>query len=302
MNWDKLRIFHVVADAGSFTHAGERLNLSQSAISRQISNLEAELGILLFTRHARGLVLTAEGEVLNRTAHSVFNQISSTESALTDSKNEAKGELKVACSLAVGTTWLSQRLHLFSERYPDVRLVLVLTDQEVDFSMREADFAIWYDGIKQPGLRSTFLAHDNLQMYASKEYLVEYGTPSKPEDLDYHKLIVYGIHMPPPYQGVNWMLSVGAPTGHVRESYLAVNNAPTILRAVQHGLGIGSLPFFMANDYPDLVPVLPECVGPSFDFYLLYPEQLSTSKKVQAFEEFIKEQMGNNQHSILEKF
>jgi len=238
------------------------------------------------------LVLTSEGGMLHRTVVSVFAQISATQSKILDSQNEAHGELKVACSVGVGTVWLSKRLPLFSERYPGIRLVLVLTDTEVDFSMREADIAIGYGHIKQPGLKRHFLRHDILQLYASANYLLDYGTPAKLEDLDYHRLIVYGTHMQPPYEGVNWILNVGARTGHVREPHLSVNNAPSILQAIQNGMGIGTLPFFIANDHPDLVPVLPEAKGPSFDFYLLYPETLETSKKVQAFRDFIFEQMG----------
>ena len=75
MDWDKLRIFHAVADAGSFTHAGHELALSQSAVSRQISALEEDLKVSLFHRHARGLILTEQGEVLYRTAHDVFTRL-----------------------------------------------------------------------------------------------------------------------------------------------------------------------------------------------------------------------------------
>ena len=86
MDWDKLRIFHAVAEAGSFTHAGEALNLSQSAISRQISGLEQSLNIVLFHRHARGLKLTEHGEDLYLTAHDVFHKVAMTEARLTESK------------------------------------------------------------------------------------------------------------------------------------------------------------------------------------------------------------------------
>lgn len=291
MDWDKLRIFHVVAQAGSFTHAGERLNLSQSAVSRQMSTLESDLGIQLFTRHARGLVLTSEGDLLHKTVSSVFAQIASTQSKLLESKNEAKGELRVACSVAFGSTWLPKRLKLFSEMYPHIQLCLVLTDEEVDFSMREADVAIWYGHIKQPNLTRHFLAHDNLQMYASAEYFADYGMPRYVEDLDYHRLIVYGSHKTPPYEGVNWILKVGAQMGHVREFHISVNNAYAILQSIRNGLGIGALPYFMARDFPDLVPILHDHKGPAFDFYFMYPDQLEGSKKVKAFKDFITSQM-----------
>ena len=75
MDWDKLKVFHAAAEAGSFTHAGEQLGLSQSAVSRQVSALEQELSVSLFHRHARGLILTEQGELLYRTAHDVFMKL-----------------------------------------------------------------------------------------------------------------------------------------------------------------------------------------------------------------------------------
>ncbi len=95
MDWDKLRIFQAVADAGSFTHAGEGLKLSQSAISRQIGALEEQLGVMLFHRHARGLILTEQGDLLFRTAHDVFMQLQAARAKLTDSRERPSGDLKI---------------------------------------------------------------------------------------------------------------------------------------------------------------------------------------------------------------
>ncbi len=291
MDWDKLRIFHVVAQAGSFTRAGERLNISQSAVSRQVGTLEENLGAQLFTRHARGLILTAEGELLHKTVMSVFAQISATQNRLLESRNEAKGELRVACSVAFGSIWMPPRLHLFSEMYPGINLCLALTDTEVDFSMREADIAISYGPPKHPNMTSSFFVRDTLQMYASKEYLLDYGTPKYPEDLDYHKLIVFGTHITPPFEGVNWTLKVGAETGHVRDFHVAVNNAYAIMQLIEKGTGIGALPHFVARDFNQLIPVLPECKGPSFDLHITHPDHLNDSKKVKAFKEFLENQI-----------
>src|SRR6202171_2432708 len=95
MDWDKLRVFHAVAEAGSFTHAGEALNLSQSAVSRQISALEESLSVPLFHRHARGLILTEQGELLFRTAREVFAKLAMSESLISESKDRPEGPLKI---------------------------------------------------------------------------------------------------------------------------------------------------------------------------------------------------------------
>ena len=121
MDWDKLRVFHAVAEAGSFTHAGDTLNLSQSAVSRQISALEEALQVPLFHRHARGLILTEQGEALNRTVREVFAKLAITEALLTESKEKPAGRLKVTTTVAFGSIWLAPRLHAFLEMYPTCR-------------------------------------------------------------------------------------------------------------------------------------------------------------------------------------
>src|SRR5204863_5423976 len=128
MDWDKLRVFHAVAEAGSFTHAGEALNLSQSAVSRQISALEESLSVPLFHRHARGLILTEQGELLYRTAREVFAKLSMTEAMLSESREHPRGPLKVTATVAFGSTWLTPRIREFLTIYPDIQLSLLLDD------------------------------------------------------------------------------------------------------------------------------------------------------------------------------
>src|SRR5919106_6174367 len=124
MDWDKLKVFHAAAEAGSFTHAGERLGLSQSAVSRQVSALEAELSGSLFHRHARGLILTEQGELLYRTAHEVFGKLAMTEAQLTESKDRPRGTLKISTTVAFGSTWLAPRMREFIEVYPEIEVHL----------------------------------------------------------------------------------------------------------------------------------------------------------------------------------
>ena len=121
MDWDKLRVFHAVAEAGSFTHAGDTLNLSQSAVSRQISALEETLAVPLFHRHARGLILTEQGEQLNRTVREVFAKLAMTEALLAESRDKAAGRLKVTTTVGFGSNWLAPRIMPFLEAHPEVR-------------------------------------------------------------------------------------------------------------------------------------------------------------------------------------
>jgi DNA-binding transcriptional LysR family regulator len=287
MDWDKLRVFHAVAEAGSFTHAGDALNLSQSAVSRQISGLEESLQVPLFHRHARGLILTEQGELLYRTARDVFAKLSMTEAMLSESKDRPKGPLKVTTTVAFGSAWLTPRIKEFLELYPEITLSLLVDDGELDLSMREADVAIRMTPPRQPDLVQRHLLTVRSYAFASPEYLKKHGVPTRAEDLDEHRLIVYGDDARPPAATINWLLEAGAKPGAERRPILKVNNVNGIYRAVQSGLGIGSIPNYMLQETSELVRVLPELSGPTVEAYFVYPEELRPSKRIAVFRDFL---------------
>ena len=287
MDWDKLRVFHAVAEAGSFTHAGESLNLSQSAVSRQISALEESLSVPLFHRHARGLILTEQGELLFRTAREVFAKLTMAEGLITESKDRPKGPLKITTTVAFGATWLTPRIREFLDLYPEIQVSLVVDDTELDLSMREADVAIRMAPPRQPDLIQRHLVSIPVHIYAAPDYIKKYGMPQRVEDLDKHRMIVYGDDSRPPVQNINWLLDTGTNPGRERKPILTVNNFYGMLRAVVSGLGISALPDFMANEYTELVRVLPELTGPSVEAYFVYPEELRSSKRISVFRDFL---------------
>ncbi|MDX1712064.1 MAG: LysR family transcriptional regulator [Rhodovibrionaceae bacterium] len=286
MDWDKLRIFHAVAEAGSFTHAGDSLNLSQSAVSRQISALEETLRVPLFHRHARGLILTEQGELLYRTAHEVFGKLAMVEAQLTESKERPKGQLKITTTVAFGSTWLAPRMRQFIELYPEVEPRLLLDDRELDLSMREADVAVRLSPPRQADLVQRHLLTVHIHIYAAPSYLKKVGMPKSAKDLDNHRLIVYGEDGRAPVPDVNWLLRVGT-EGALRPPAMTVNNVYAIMRAVQAGAGLGALPEFMVQGTTDLVHVLPELEGPQIDAYFVYPEELRNSSRIQVFRDFL---------------
>lgn len=287
MDWDKLRIFHAAADAGSFTHAGEALGLSQSAVSRQVSALEQELKAPLFHRHARGLILTEQGELLYRTAHDVFMQLESVRTRLTDSREKPRGDLKVTTTLALGTTWLTPRLREFVELYPDIHLQLILDDDELDLSMRQADVAIRLRQPVQPDLimRRLFTVH--FHVYASPEYLKRHGTPRTATDLDKHRIITFGDPSPAYFRDINWLETIGRPDGEPRSPTLKINTTHGIRRAVDAGIGIAVLPDYLIDQGSSLVLLLPEEQIPAFDTYLVYPEELKDTARINVFRDFL---------------
>lgn len=142
MDWDKLKIFYIVAESGSFTRAAVRLDITQSALSRQMSSLESRIGVPLFHRHVRGLILTEQGELLMRTMREVFSDLSMAEAKLTDKTEGAKGTLFISCSVGFGTIWLMPRLSLFLKKNPEFLISVNFSDDPIDVSIRESDVAI----------------------------------------------------------------------------------------------------------------------------------------------------------------
>jgi len=294
MDWDKLRVFHAVAEAGSFTHAGERLNLSQSAVSRQISGLEDSLRVPLFHRHARGLKLTEQGDLLFHTAHDIFTKLAMAETRISESKEHPQGPLKISTTVAFGSIWLTPRIKKFIELYPDIEVSLVLADSELDLSMREADAAVRMMPPKQPDLIQKHLMTLRYHVYASPDYLSKHGTPLTPEDLDEHHLVVYGEDAKPPVPNLNWLLEAGTEPGVQREPVLRVNSIYGIFRAVQSGLGIGAIPDYMTREVGNLVEVLPQLRGPTLDAYFVYPEEIRNTKRIVVLRDFLVEEMKIN--------
>ncbi|MGB0747803.1 MAG: LysR family transcriptional regulator [Magnetospiraceae bacterium] len=287
MDWDKLRIFYAVADAGSFTHAGEDLNLSQSAVSRQISNLERSLNCALFHRHARGLILTEQGDLLYRTVRDVFSKLAMVEAQLNESKERPGGPLKITTTIGFGSIWLTPRMKEFVELYPDIDASIILTDSDLDLGMREADVAIKLVPPKQPDLIRRHLMTMTFHTYASPDYLKKFGMPRRIEDLDDHQLIVYGTDEKPPVANLNWLLEVGTRPGQERRPCLKVNNIYGIYKAVQNGIGIGFMPDYLSHEAGNLVQVLPELKGPTLDVYFVYPEEQRNSMRIAVFRDYL---------------
>ena len=250
LDWDKLRVFHAVAQAGSFTHAADLLNLSQSAVSRQISALEDSLGVSLFHRHARGLILTEQGDLLVKTVQDVFAKLNSVEDMLTETKDNPQGRLRVTTTVAFGSVWLTSRLKDFIHAYPKIEVSLRLDERDLDLAMREADVAIRFHEPKEPDLIQRHLGSLKVMLFAAPEYLAARGTPKTFEDLAQHDVVIYGDGVQP-FVSVNWIVDELERRNMTSNAVLRVNNIYGIYRAVKSGIGIAMLPeYFAAPDSP----------------------------------------------------
>lgn len=287
MDWDKLRVFHAVATAKSFTRAGHTLNLSQSAISRQIGALEENLQTELFHRHARGLVLTEQGEILLRAVGDVFSRLAAAENALLDSKERPKGPFKVTAPTAIGTMWLVPHMREFGELYPEIDVTLLVDDGGLDLAKREADAAICLKAATHPDLIQKKLTTLNNSLYASAEYLKTHGIPRRPDHLVNHRLVVHADDGNLPFAEVNWVLTAGLAKGEQRNPFFRINSLRGMLKAVETGVGIAGLPDYMVHDLPNVTKVLPDLHGPETDVYFVYSMELRNSKRVRVFKEFL---------------
>lgn len=284
MDWDKLRIFHAVADAGSLTHAGDALHLSQSAVSRQIRALEESLNTTLFHRHARGLILTEQGELLFEATSAMNKRLEAAAARIRDSEEEVFGQLRVTTTTGFGTLWLAPRLPKLFERYPDLKIDLMLEERVLDLPMREADVAIRMKEPSQADLVRKRLMSVNMRLYAMPAYLDAHGRPDRLEDLHDHRLICMNTTSAQVSAGASYVQEL---LTHDMRSLLTVNNYFGVLQAVLNGLGIGVLPDYVTHDFPDLERVLPMSESKEIPVFLAYPEELRHSKRVSAFRDFV---------------
>jgi DNA-binding transcriptional LysR family regulator len=287
VDWDKVRIFYTVAEAGSFTRAGDDLGLSQSAVSRQVSALERELRAPLFHRHARGLILTEQGELLFRAARDMTMRLDATRARLAESRERPSGNLRVTTTLGLGSHWLTPRLGEFLDLYPDVRVELILTDDELDLSMREADVAIRLRQPVQGDLIQRRLFTVHFHVYASTEYLKRFGQPDKLADLDSHRILTFGGSIPHYLLAVHWLAAAGRDSKDPRPYHLVVNNMTALKKATERGAGIAVLPDYIVEPGLGLVQILTDVEMPSLDSYLVFPEEMKNVARVQVFRDFL---------------
>ena len=287
MNWDKLKIFHAVAEVGSFTKATVNLHLSQSAISRQIQSLEQDLKTQLFERHARGLTLTENGEYLFKTAHEVISKLKEVETTLGDQKDKPSGKLTVTTVISFGTTWLTPRIQEFMQLNPEIEIELIFDDKELDLSTREADIGIWMRRPKQLNYIQKKLIDINYHIYGSTKYLEKNGYPKSFNDLNKHKFISYGKGAPSPVFNPDWVLKLGLKDQKKRKPIMKVNSVYGLLLSVQSGVGLAALPDYMTVSVPNIVKVLPQIEGPSTQVHFVYPQSLKNVARVKAFKNFL---------------
>ena len=252
-----------------------------------LEGVEHGLVARLFHRHARGLVLTEQGEILFRTAHDVLMKLETVKNRLTETKDRPSGPLRVTTTVGLGAGWLTERVPEFLELYPDIQLQLILANEELDLTMRHADCAIRMRQPQQPDLiqRRIFTVH--FHIFAAASYIEKHGKPASLADLDNHRIVSFGEPVPSQISDVNWLETAGRSDGSKRSAVLLINDILSMKRAVQRGAGIAILPDYLVDKDSGLVQILPETEVPSFDTYFCYPDAMKNQVKLQVFRDFL---------------
>ena len=293
MDWDKLKIFHAVAEAGSFTNATINLNLSQSAISRQIQALENDLKVQLFERHARGLTLTDNGEYLFKTAHDVISKLKEVETSLGDQKNKPTGKLTITTVRSFGTHWLTPRIQEFMTLNPEIEIELIFDDKELDLSTRQADIGIFMRRPKQLNYIQKKLVDIKYYIYGSNKYLEKYGMPKNINDLNKHKFISFGKGAPSPVYDPDWALKLGIKDAKKRKPVMKVNSVMGLLLAVESNVGLAALPEYLVSNSNNVIKVLPNSEGPITEAHFVYPQSLKNTARIKVFRNFLFSKIGD---------
>ena len=287
MDWDKLKIFHAVAEAGSFTSATVILNLSQSAISRQIQSLEDDLKVKLFERHARGLTLTENGEYVYKTARDVISKLKEVETSLGDQKDKPSGKITITTVRSFGTHWLTPRIEEFMKLNPEIEVELIFDDKELDLSTRQADIGIFMRRPKQLNYIQRKLIDINYHIYGSSKYLEIHGLPKTVNDLNKHRFISFGKGAPSPVYNPEWALKLGMKDNKKIKPVMKVNSVMGLLLAVEGGVGLAALPDYLVFQSKNLIKVLPKVEGPITEAHFVYPQSLKNVARVTSFRNFL---------------
>ena len=288
LDWNRLRNCKLVHEAGSFTKAANVMNITQSAVSRQIGALERDLGYDIFFRNREGLLATEYGEHFLASIQKMVDALELGLARINEMHERPIGPLVLTTTEAFGSAWLSSRLNKFHESFPEIDVSLLLVDgATLDLCQRDADCAIRFTKPELPNLISRFIAKFSYELFASREYLDKFGIPKSEQDLQNHQLVIYGDGVGQlPIRHMNWLGQIGS---HQNRKYpnITINNIYGIYRATENGLGISALPFYLSERSDKLVRVLPDLASPKIPIYFVYPEEVGKSRRILMLRDFI---------------
>jgi DNA-binding transcriptional LysR family regulator len=289
MKWDRLRLFNIVAQTRNITEASYILQMSQSALSRQMKALEHELGVKLFLRNSDGITLTKAGIRLYSSVQVLASDISKTHNQLLQDMDVPSGRLNVTATNAFGALWVAPRMSKFKIAYPEISVALSLRDSEPRVTNFNSDVEVRMTPSSSQDDVQIKLADCKYKIFASKDYLKVNGLPKTTNELDDHKIISYGEDAQPPIDRhrLNWLLTIGKENKRPRKPILEVSSIYGIAKATEVGMGIASLPDWMEFEMIELTEILPQLEGPKMSISLCYNYELRNDSRIKAFKDFM---------------
>ena len=291
--FDQLRVLTAIVEGGSLSEAARKLDLTPSAISKQLAQLEDRLGVRLFNRTTRKLNLTDEGAAFYERARAILSDLAEAEESLLNQSGAPRGRLVVDAPVAFGRVCVAPVLGEFLSAYPEVHLDFRLSDRLIDPIEEGVDLVIRIGEMKDSALIGRRLSKNRRLVVASPAYLARAGRPETPEDLADHACLVHSLRRP---RG-EWQFQEARAGSHgvpVTGPFESVDIEILRLMAIE-GQGLAQLPVWLvARDIESgaLVEVLSDHLSPDSDIFTLYPSARHLSPKVRRFVDFLVERFG----------
>jgi len=293
--FQSLSVFAQVVEQGGFARAAERLQLSASAVSRHVADLEAHLGVRLLNRTTRKLSLTESGQAFHERTVQLLADLEEAEVAVASSAVSPRGTLRVTCPIAFGEWHVAPAIAAFSAQHPQLRFDVELSDRRVDLVEEGFDLAIRIGFSSSQAVIARRIGETRLVCVASPSYLALHGVPKVPEDLAGHRCVVYS------YQSVRdvWRFADARGVEHsVRIAGPVMSNNGRFLAALATcGMAIAMEPDMMVRDElrsGRLVEILSGFRPPAIPIHAVYPSRRHLSAKVRLFVDFIAQRLAGD--------
>ncbi len=287
LDWNLARAFSITAECGSLSAAARRLNLTQPTLSRQVAALEAELGIALFERIGKRLILTESGHRLLEPARTMIAAAEAMALAAAGTSQEVEGRVSLSATDAVSAYLLPRVVERIRREAPQVTLVIVASNALSDLRRREADIAIRHVRPKEPDLIARHIGDVEAHFYAAERWLAQNGTPQTVSDLS--KVAMLGFEPVEEFSQQLLAAGISIPADHFR---IVSSNAVVLWECVRHGLGVCMMLREIAEQMPGVQRLLPDLPGVAVPIWLVSHRELRTSRRVRVVFEILAEELG----------
>lgn len=287
---EEIQAFVHIVEAATITAAAERLSLAKSAVSRRLSELEAQLGVELFHRTTRKLVLTESGQGFYTRCVQILTDLEEAEHAVSQAHHELSGQLRVAAPLSFGVMHLGPAIIEFQKLHPKLNFDIDFNDRQIDLIQEGFDVGIRIANLKDSSLIARKLAKVSTVVCASPGYIEQYSAPATPVELVKHPCFTYSYLDNPSHwsfidkQGDEQIVKV--------PKLMQANNGTFLSSAAIAGLGIVRQPTFIAYEAiarGELIPILQDYTVAEVNAYAIYPPTRHLSQRVRRFIDFLVE-------------